>query len=682
MALRMGVNVGETFTDFLLLDDKAGTAHTLKTPATPHDHLAGILAGIRKLVDDNGIESSSIQHFIHAISPIVSDLIARPNVRVGLIVSRGFEHVLHMARARAIPPGLSRKPARQPEPLADSTVIRGVPERMDTRGNIVTPLDETAANEAIAELVAAGVDSLAVALLHACANPLHERRIGALAAERAPELHISLSSDALPHCGEYERTAATVMNARAHAGLRDYFNRLESGLGAASLRPRITVGRADGGSAAADHTVDQPIYALHADTAAGALGAAAAAARADIADALALDIGSKHTTVTLIHDGNPLIAPGLRLGNHDTDAPAVAVRRARLAGSAIARVTRTGALRVGPENAGAIPGPACLGGSGGAPTVTDAHAVLGRLPATLCGSSVDVAAAEAAVNSVARPLGIDAFRAAQAILDFTDETLLGALRRFAAENGRDPETLALVAHGGAGPLHANALAALAGCFPVVVPPAPGVLSAFGLLCTGAKNTFAKPLFRRLDDLSAAQLTDIIDQLAYRARNWLNTEGVGESAHTLACEVDLAWRGFTDTLSFPVAPADFADGGGFAELEKRFRAAHERRYGCTLDRPIEVASVRMTATGPASSPSITAPTAVGGSPAAAIVERRQVYFNDGWTAANIYDRARLAAGQRVDGPAIIMQHDATTVILPGHVGDIDKFLNILISPQAS
>jgi len=376
-----------------------------------------------------------------------------------------------------------------------------------------------------------------------------------------------------------------------------------------------------------------------------------------------------------------LISRQTSLGHYPIKIPSVEVHSVGAGGGSIAHVPMTGALRVGPESAGAAPGPACYGRGGEQPTVTDANLLLGRLPPQLLDGRMvlDIKAAEEAVGKIARALGLDLHQAAQGILDIVNENMFGALRLVSVQKGLDPRDFALVAFGGAGPLHGNAMAILGHCYPVIVPPTPGVLSALGFLYSDVKNEFAQTYVRNISDVDGNQLGEIYERLGRDARGWLREEGIDDQRQELSFQADVRYFRQGYEFALQVNP-DGLSNGGLSDLEARFGDAHERLYGFRLEQPVELVNLRAVGTGGVEKVQLPSFDLEGPDASAAVVEQHRVYFDGGFLNANIYDRKLLRAGHRIVGPAVVTQADSTTVIHPGHAATVDRYLNILISPE--
>ena len=683
MACRMGIDVGGTFTDLLLFNETDGRVHLFKTPSTPEDQSIGIVTGIRKLLAETGIPPADITSVLHGTTVSTNIVLEQNGAKVGLLVTENFEQVLHMARSQTPGPLAGWMIMIKPDPLADIEFTRGVPERMNARGEVIKPLDEGRAREQIQELLAGGVEAVTISLLHSYANPAHERRLRELVEEFDPNISVSLSSDILPEFREYERTLVTVMNAYVQPKMRNYLKRFEQKLREIDFTPHVNIVRSDGGLMSVQRSSDSPVYTMLSGPAGGVSGAAFVASLAGYPDALGFDMGGTSTDVSVIQGGQPNISRQTSLGYYPIKVPSVDVHSVGAGGGSIAHVPMTGALRVGPESAGAMPGPACYGTGGDRPTVTDANVVLGRLPPSLLGGEMqlDVKAAEEVIAKIARAMGLDLYQAAEGILDIVNENMLGALRLVTVQQGLDPRNFALVAFGGAGPMHGNAIGILAGCYPVIVPPTPGVLSALGFLYSDVKNEFAQTFIRTLDDVEPGQMVDILTSLGGNAADWLREEGIPPEQQKLRHEVDVRYFRQGYEFSIEVQPGQLAN-GGIEDINRRFGEIHERLYGFRLDAPVEIVNLRAVGTGLVVKMSFPRRERQQADPGQALVEQHPVFFGGNFTEANVYDRNRLMAGNRVSGPAIVTQRDSTTVIHPGHVGEVDEYLNMLIVPEGT
>ncbi|MDE0944818.1 MAG: hydantoinase/oxoprolinase family protein [Alphaproteobacteria bacterium] len=681
MSSRLGVDVGGTFTDLLLFNEQNSELRLLKTPSTPQDQSIGIMNGITQLIAEAGISPSEINALLHGTTVSTNIVLEEKGAKVGLLVTKDFEQVLHLARSQTPGPLAGWMIMEKPDPLADLELTRGITERVSARGDVITPLDEAMARQAVRELIDAGVESITVSLMHSYANPDHERRLRTFIEETGTDIPISLSSEILPEFREYERTLVTVMNAYVGPAMRRYLANFEDKLKTIQFSPHVNIVRSDGGLMSVKRASESPVHTMLSGPAGGVSGAAFLASLAGYNDALGFDMGGTSTDVSLIQNGEPLISRQTSLGYYPIKVPSVEVHSVGAGGGSIAHVPMTGALRVGPESAGAAPGPACYGQGGDQPTVTDANLLLGRLPPRLLDGrmNLDIKAAEDAVGKISHATGLDLHQAAQGILDIVNENMFGALRLVSVQKGLDPRDFALVAFGGAGPLHGNAMAILGKCYPVIVPPTPGVLSALGFLYSDVKNEFAQTFVRNIGDVDGSQLSAIYERLGRDARSWLREEGIDEQSQEINFQADVRYFRQGYEFALQVKPEGLSN-GGLADLEARFGDAHERLYGFRLEQPVELVNLRAVGSGQVEKISLPSFELEGPDAKAAAVEQHRVYFDGSFLNANIYDRKLLRAGHHLVGPAVVTQADTTTVIHPGHVGVVDRYLNILISPE--
>ena len=669
MPHRLGIDIGKTFTDLLLLDD-SGTVHALKTANSPDDPVSAIAGGIRDLAAGAGVAPGDIATIVHGVSGL--DPAETGGPAVGLLVTAGFEHVLLLGRGQGA------------SPLAGRVVgTLGIAERMDAGGQVRQPIDEARAREAVRTLRDMGAATIAVSLLHAAANPAHERALKAVIGEIAADMPVVLSSDVVREAADYERTVAAVSAAVLRPALTHYFEGFADTLRAMESTADIRVARADGGSMSVAHAGDSPIAALDSGPAAGVAAAAAAASHAGCRDALALDMGGGATTIGIVLDGAPVVSRKTPVAGANLTLPSIAVLQAGAGGGAAVRITGHGALRVGPEAAAG--GSACFGGDG--PTLTDANLVLGLIPA---GSgqapAPDRAAAEAAIARLADRLGVNVYQAAQGIRDLANEKLYGALRQTAATHGVDIASMPLVAYGGAGPLHGNALAILCGDGPVVIPAQPGSMSARGFVDAPPRQEFGHSCRCLLDDTNAVAVGEILDSLGGSANAWLDEEGESATGRQLRFQADVRYRGQGSDFTLDIDPVNLPN-WGLRDLADRFATAFEERHGVRLDAPVELVRVRAVAGGRAAgrrngaSPGQAArrPSGRGDSSGAKAGEQR-IYLDGSFLTAPVYAADRLEAGSRVAGPALVAGDSWTAVVHPGYAGTAGADGALVIAPD--
>jgi len=681
MAYRLGIDVGGTFTDLLLHDSESGRVWLAKTPSTPRDQSEGVVEGIRLICADAQLEPAQLDAILHGTTVATNAVLERRGARVGVIVTQGFRHILHLAEAWTPGPLFGFMIYDKPEPIADIDAIREVPERVDASGAIVRELDEEAARDAIVELRDGGAEAITVSLMNSFANLRHEQRIGELTRELAPEIPISLSCEVLPEFREYERTVTTVMNAYVAPALGGYLASLRDRLAEIGAPAGLQVVRSDGGLMSLEAARRMPVHTVLSGPAGGVGGAAFVASRAGHDRILTFDMGGTSTDVAVCLAGTPTITRETSVGDFPVRAPAVDVESIGAGGGSIAYVAEaTRALRVGPQSAGADPGPACYGRGGTQPTVTDANVVLGHLPPRLLGGrmELDAQAAHAAVRSVADGLGLDLHAAARGIVELVNENMLGALRVVTVQKGRAPSEFSLVSFGGAGGLHANALATLLGSFPVIIPPEPGVLSALGFVASDVKNELSRTFIRAAEDVAGEEVRVQLDELAAAGQRWLEGEGVAEAEREIDYIVDMRYhrQGFEIPIDLPRAELAALD---VRRLAERFGEEHRRLYGFDLEGGAELVNLRVVARGRVPAPEMAPQESGPSDPRPAQSGTHEVWATGAAQTVPVYERSALRAGMRIAGYAIVEQYDATTVLLPGHVATVDAWLNLIIEP---
>jgi N-methylhydantoinase A len=686
MAYRLGVDVGGTFTDLLLVHDETGTLYRVKTPTTPADPSQGVLAGVHRICEESGVAPGDLAYVMHGTTVATNAVLEGKGARVGLITTQGFKQILHLARSQTPGPLAGYIIMIKPDPPAALEDTREARERMSAQGEVVAPLDEEQVRTIVRELVESGIESLTVSLINAFANPAHERAIKRIIHELYPDFPVTISTDVLPEFREYERTLTACMNSYVRPKVQGYVKNLADALKGYGVAGEINILRSDAGLMTTEMAQQNPIYGILSGPSGGVAGALFVARKAGFDDILTFDMGGTSTDVALCQNGQPTIARETELGYFRVKVPSVNVHSVGAGGGSIAHVPAiTGALRVGPQSAGADPGPACYGKGGVDPTVTDANVVVGHLPPRLLGGEMqlDVEAARAAVQKIGDALGLDIYQAAEGILDIVNENMAGALRLVSVQRGYDPRDFALVAFGGAGPMHANAVARLMGSFPVVVPPAPGLLCASGDLVADFRNEFARTFIRTIDAVSGDEVAMVLGALADEARAWMQREGIAADRQQLAYSVDM--RYYRQGYEIPVAiEPHLLAGNGTALLAERFNRLHEQFYGFKMEgTTCEIVNVRTVGFGKVPEPSLPQGDAGGGPDAThAIVDEHQVYFQGTWLPTRIYDRTRLQPGNVVMGPAIVTEFDSTTVVLSGYAATVDRNLNLLINPVSA
>ena len=678
MSYRLGVDVGGTFTDLLVIDETSGRSWRDKVPSTPADPSEAVIAGARKLCETAGITPQQLSLFLHGTTVATNAVLEHKIARVGLITTQGYRHILQIARS-LVPGGLAAWIVwPKPTPMAPIEATIEAVERMGADGAVVTPLDEGALRAELAKLAEQKVEAITVCLINSYLNPAHERRIAEICREVMPDVPVSISADILPEMQEYERALTTVANSAVRPTVARYVGNLERELRAWGSDAKLSLLRSDGGLMSADKSRSAPVNLLMSGPAGGVAGAVFIARNARTPNVLTLDMGGTSTDVALIEDYQARLRRETSVGHLTVRASSLDVKTVGAGGGSIAAVPElTKALRVGPQSAGAVPGPAAYGRGGTAPTVTDANVVLGYLPEDLLGGSfrLDRAAAAAAVQTVADALGLSLMEAAAGIISIVNETMFGALRLVSVQQGYDPRDFALMAFGGAGPLHGNAMGVLMGSWPVIIPPSPGVLCAYGDATTRLRVDAQRSFNKQVQATSLDEVSRVIEEIAEQVASELEAEGVPRGDQDVKFEIDVRYAGqaFEVPLTFPCHST-------LADLTARFDAEHERLFTFNLSVPHELVNIRVVALGKAANVSAERIEPGNGDPAAARLRDHVVWMDGQERAAVIYDRGRLRAGDVVKGPAVITEMDSTTLVHNGHVARVDEFGNIFITPE--
>jgi len=677
---RLGADVGGTFTDILLIEEASGRSFTAKVPSTPQDSSIGVLNGIERVCDQAGVSLADISHVMHGTTVATNTVLTASGARVGLVTTKGYKQVLQIARSY-VPGGLGGWVIfNKSEPLAPLELTIEADERIGAKGEIVQPLDEEALKQSLTALSQRGIEALTVSLMNAYANGTHEERVRQIADSIFPDIPISISSEVVPEMYEYERTETTVVNSYIRPVVSTYIENLEAELNRRMSGMQLHILRSDGGLASAQAAKEAPVNLLMSGPAGGVSGAVWVARQAGYTDLLTFDMGGTSTDVALIQNGVAQTRRETRVADVTVRSSSIDVRTVGAGGGSIAYVPElTKALRVGPQSAGAEPGPAAYGMGGTEPTVTDANVVLGYLPASAkLGGDMDMDAgrAETAVETIGKAMGLSTHDSAEGIVKIVNENMFGALRLVSVEQGFDPRDFALVAFGGAGPLHANALGKLMNSWPVIIPPGPGVLCAYGDATTRVRDEASRTFVRRFSETSHAETLGILQELASSAAATLDAEGVARSDQSTVYQVDLRYAGQGMRLTLEVSPEEF-ETGGLEELGNRFDAMHEQLFTFALETERELYTLRALVQGRESAAEAQALASGNGDPSAAKYAQSKVYYDGQHHDAIIFDRALLKAGDRVSGPAIVTEMDSTTLVLPGCTGEVDPVGNLLI-----
>jgi N-methylhydantoinase A len=691
---RIGIDIGGTFTDAAFLDDRTGEVHIVKVLTSTDDPAQGFMTALERGMSECDVAGDDIGVVVHATTVATNAIIEGKIARVGMLVTRGFRDVLEIGRqirSRLYDVHLSKPPLLVPRHLSLE-----IGERLDAAGAVLQPLDSAEVRDAIRHLEREGVEAVVVCFLHSYINPEHERIAADLVRATLPDTYLSVSSEVCPEFREYLRASTAAVNAAVMPIVTRYVDHIEARLEARGVRAPFYVMQSSGGVMTSASAKERPVFMVESGPAAGVIAAGAVAAPYGHPNVMSFDMGGTTAKVGLIQDGELKLSTEMEVGTqavtplgegrgggYPVRTPVIDLVEVGAGGGSEAWIDAGGALRVGPRSAGARPGPVCYGLGGETPTITDANVALGRLnPAFFLGGEMvldDDAARAAIAEHVAGPLGMHPDAAASGIVEIANAHMIAAMRLVSVQRGYDPRDFVLVAFGGAGPLHANALARELGIPTVIVPPSPGIASAIGMLSTDIRHEFVATRRQRFDDLTPADLQTLFAGFAAEGEARLARDGVPETDRRVVRSADLCYRGQSHELSITVPGGDLGE-VDLANVRERFHAAHERAYGyAAAEDDIEIVNVRLAAVGASRRP-VPAPIAAGGrDPGDAVRGHREVWFAE--TAARVpcavIERARLARGNAFDGPALVEERDASTLVHPGWRAEVDEHGNLVL-----
>jgi N-methylhydantoinase A len=654
----VAIDIGGTFTDLVGFDDRAGRFVEAKSLTTPHELTQGVLDCIRK----SGLDAASIDELIHGSTIAINTLIERKGAKTGLIVTSGTRDVYIIGRGNR--PEAYNLFFHRHRPLVPRHLTREVEERLLSSGEILRPLNKASVTEACRALAAAGVEAVAVCLLHSYVDPAHERIVGAMVSEALPRAYLSLSHDILREYREFERLSTTVVNAYIGPKVGGYVSNLESRLGETGFTGELSIMRSNGGVMTPEVATARPVAMMESGPVGGIIASARVGEKLGFANVISFDMGGTTAKTSLVRDGEPTLAPGYYVGGyasgHPVMLPMIDVVEVGAGGGSIAWTDDVGALKVGPQSAGADPGPICYRGGGTEPTITDANVVLGRLdPQNFLGGEIvlDADGARAGIEwKIGKPLGMDVIEAAQSIIAIAISKMSLAVREVSVEKGYDPREFALVACGGAGPLHVCAIARELHIPKVIVPLFPSHFSALGMLLADERHDFIRTFYCDLASLDFKALAAVHDEMASEAKKSLRHARNAEWQIAL----DLRYVGQEFTLSVPVS-SDAIKKGERQKIRAAFDALYEHRYAHhSPDEPVEMVNIRLAAI--RKRPKLRFP-GLARRAGAKASRRRDVYLGDPRkpVPCPIYQRGELGAGARIKGPALIEEHGTTTVL---------------------
>lgn len=693
---RVGIDIGGTFTDIIFIG-KDGSTITKKVLSTPDDYSRGILTGVNELLTDNDLSASSIEEVVHGSTIVTNACIELTGAKVGLITTKGFRDILELGRGRM--PVMYDLSWQKPVPLAPRYLRLEVDERINTKGEIIRPLDMDEAKAVINKLISYGVESVAVCLFNSPKNPIHEQKIGQLLKERAPELYVSLSTEVLPLLKEYERTSETTVNAYVMPLVSTYLKSLRQNLIENGVKAPLYVMQSSGGMITPEVAAERPVEIIECGPAAGVVGCAYLAEQQNIGNLITFDMGGTTCKASIVENGQFTRSPEYEVGGgihkatrllkgkgYVVRVPSIDIAEIGAGGGSILRVDIGGVLRVGPKSAGAMPGPACYNQGGEEPTLTDANVILGYLnPDYLVGGELKLdkdKAFRAVEEKVAKVMGMETIEVAYGAYCLTNANMMRAIRAVSSERGRDPRKFTLYAFGGAGPGHAVGVARELGIKTIIVPPSPGVSSAFGLLCADIERHYIRTFSHLWDKSVLGDLNRtfarMADEAIASAELWA---GRAEVKPHIDRYVDLRYRRQSSELSIPMPEGEVGQ-AELAALTEAFEAEHEKTYGHRLSGyPFEVHSLRLVATIPTRRPSLTR---IGGGAGSATTSRgsqsiRKAYWGKkhGIIDTPVLELEQIGQSPR-KGPILVDCYDTTIVVPPNCTIAVGDWGNVIIN----
>ena len=691
---RLGIDIGGTFTDGILLNETTGEIRTAKVPSTPADPSDGFLNVLRRMLDDGQVEPDAVRYVVHGTTVATNAIIEGNLAKTAFITTDGFRDLLEIQTG--IRPTLYDLQFQKLNPLVPRYLCFGVPERLDFKGDVLVPLDEEAVRSVVQNLRDEGVESIAVCLLHSYINPEHEKRIGEILAAELPSTLCSLSSEVAPEFREYFRASTTVINAAIRPVVSNYLGNIQARVRRAGVTGEMLVMQSNGGVLTFEAAMDRPVFMVESGPAAGVIAASQLGETLGHQNVISFDMGGTTAKAGLIENGSPRVTKDYEVGGtagttehgsrgsgYPIRTPVIDLVEIGAGGGSIAWIDSGGILRVGPRSAGADPGPVCYGQGGTEPTITDANLVLGRIsPDYFLGGEMrlDVDAARLAIQErCADPLGMDVDEVALGIVEIANSAMVGALRRVSVQRGYDPREFVLVAFGGAGPVHANRLAAELEMPTVLVPMSPGTTSAMGLLVTDIKHDYSVALIQQADQIDFSVANAQFQRMQSEGQAALSREGVTDEATRFVKQADMRYVGQSYELTIPL-PEEELDANALDEILTQFHQEHERSYGFKAeDEPVEFVALRLSAVGVIPKPRLREISPDSDASINTIKETRPVYFaeTDGRIDCPIYDRYKLGSDDEITGPAIIEEIDSTTLIHPHYQANIDHFGNLFL-----
>ncbi|MBI2881442.1 MAG: hydantoinase/oxoprolinase family protein [Candidatus Tectomicrobia bacterium] len=684
---RVGVDTGGTFTDVVVVHERTGKVFSTKVSSTPEDPSLALVQGIEKALKQLRIQPDQVSSLFHGTTVTTNALLQHKFEGLGLVVTRGFRFLLEIAR-QSVPDNYGNSYFWvKPDRIVPLHLVREVAGRLDPKGRALHPLDEPGARRLARWFRKKGVRSVAVCLLHAYANPRHERAVRRVFGKEYPEAFLSLSSDVMPEYREYERAMTTCMDAGLKPHIQKYVDQGEARVRGLLGKTPFLVMKSNGGVISARESARKPVATLLSGPAAGALAGAFFAERCGFDHVITFDAGGTSTDVSVVEGGEVARTTETVIESYPVKVPMIDIVTVGTGGGSIAWVSPEGRLKVGPQSAGAVPGPMCYARGGREPTVTDAAMVLGQIPTSFLGGevSLNLDLAQQGVKRLADRLNLSMRDAAVGVLEIAAWNQAHSIRRMTVQRGRDPRKYALVAFGGAGPMMAGLIADILGMGTIIVPPSPGVGSAFGLQVVDLKNDYVRTVAQREDRLNLPALQRAFQAMEKEARADLDREGIPAQAQDFARSIDFRYFGEAQEMEIPLGSPRGArlTEGAFREAVEEFHRRYLAlfRHGYRDETPVEIVNLRLSGVGRMGRPQLNEIPQGGPSPKAAYKGARLIYFKGAGTQeCRVYAREGLLAGNFIDGPAVVEDYGSTTVILPGHCARVDRFGHLILTAK--
>ncbi len=677
---RLAVDTGGTFTDLCVVDQEMGSLAVSKVPSTPANPALAVIDGIEKLAGEGKITAEGIQFLLHGTTVATNALLEHKGAETALITTQGFEDILQIGRQNR--PELYDFWARRPPPIVPRHLAYGVPERVLYTGQVLRTLDEIGAESVVRDILEKGIRSIAVSLLHSYANPVHEKQLRRIIQRIHPNAYVTLSSDVLAEFREYERTSTICINSFVMPKVNNYVEYLVGRLKDLGVASELYIMQSNGGVITADLAREMSARTVLSGPAGGVLTGVLLSESTEFKDIITIDIGGTSSDISLIENGTPRLTTESQIGGYPIKLPMIDINTIGAGGGSIAWIDSGGALRVGPHSAGADPGPVCYGRGGVEPTATDANAILGRInPSYLLGGEMEMhleKAFQAVEEKIAKPLGMDTQRAAEGIVAVMNANMIRGIRRVSVEQGYDPREFALLAFGGAGPLHAVELAQALNMVRIVIPPYPGIASAFGMLSADVRHDYVQTHITISDKADVTALGKIYQSLEKEGETQLLKEGFDGSSIVLERHADMRYSRQAYELQVPMKRGELTPEAIDAAVDG-FHREHERAYGhARRDEPVEFVNLRVVAWGRLPDAILETGGKLSASPPHPSAFRKVVFKDANPLETPIYQRENILQGQRITGPAVLEQLDSTILVFPEYEAVADPYGNLVIT----